>query len=91
MPQYVGKYYNNELDLQWTIYIKDGKLHISRKKFEHQPLESLYKDWMHFTHTNDLTSIRYGIDFIPAEDGTIKEFRVIWGRLIGGVFNRVKE
>lgn len=89
--KYVGKYYSNELDLQWTIYIKDGKLYISRKKCEDQLLESLYKDGMYFTHTNHLTDIRYRIDFIPAEDGTIKEFLVSWGRLIGIVFNRVKE
>ncbi len=91
IPKYVGKYYSNELDLQWTIYIKDGKLYISRKKFEDQPLESLYMDGMYFTHTNHLTSIRYRIDFFLAGNGTIKEFRVSWGRLNGIVFNRVME
>jgi len=63
LPKYAGKYYCNQLDLQWTIYIKDGKLYISRKKFEDQPLESLYKDGMYFTHTNHLSSIKMASTF----------------------------
>lgn len=91
LRQYAGFYYNDELDLIWSIYINEDKLKVQRKKFDDQALVPSYLDGFYFTHSDETTSSTYVLNFQRAKDGTINQFTVSAGRFSGVVFRKNKK
>ncbi len=79
--EFVGKFYSNELDVNYNFYEKDGVLHLSYRNHDNIPLSTVQKDEFgnndrtlyHFTR-NDKNEIS---GMLLSCDGTVKEIEFI--------------
>ena len=91
LKEYAGTYHSSELEISWSIDLVDGKLMVSRKRFEDKALEPSYLDGFYFTHSDETTRVTYLLNFQQPKGGKVNQFTVSSGRNAGIVFTKAKK
>jgi hypothetical protein len=91
--QFVGRFYNHELDVTWQVRAVADTLILTRERMQDTPLSPSAKDEFDLRAWTDPEAYAtdYGVRFHRGEDGRVTHFAIHSGRIRGLEFRRVSD
>jgi CubicO group peptidase (beta-lactamase class C family) len=81
LAEYTGRYCSPELDIIYTLVIREDRLHVQRRKFVDQPLDP--------TTADGFATDRFQLDFTRDDSGCVDGFGLTTGRIRRLRFDRL--